>query len=524
MKRMFFAKLTASLSAFALLVGTASVLPQASASGSITLADMPSEYEYAAEWIWTNRITYEDSTGSSSKRYNLIFDQIIAGDGTLNYVVRWQSYKTLTLEQRQQFAELVEESINAWTDWLVDYEDWPYDHVEVNIVGWAVLDESCLLDLQDDEVVYTDTEYYDSQYDTGNGYEEIPSLLPNAPAELWRFNHFTDTSYVYPGTRFDMYLWATQGWPDIGGCGGDWGQRLSDNAYLNMLDGENLHVLIHEIGHGFGMTDFYGEEGESDGYPIGGFPGDGTSIMMAGSSTEITDFDGWMLRYMWSQISQESGRFDLSSASTATTTTTMTTTTTTTKTTTTTTTIDSTSVTTTATSATTSSDSSTTTTSRTKPGDNSTTTTATSTSTSVTYSFTDTITAIVDGSISFAEYGTFTFAGNYYNDDPSLNLENYEVGDIVTISFTASNEGVITSIVGITIETNIRDTDVADTLLGDVNLDDTVTVTDIVALTKYLLGESTLTSNAYIQADMNEDSLVNVYDLTLLKKTVLLGA
>ena len=52
-----------------------------------------------------------------------------------------------------------------------------------------------------------------------------------------------DTSYVYPGERFDMYLWATQGFPSIGGCGGDWGQRLSDDAYLNMLDGTGL--LVH---------------------------------------------------------------------------------------------------------------------------------------------------------------------------------------------------------------------------------------------------------------------------------------
>lgn len=31
--------------------------------------------------------------------------------------------------------------------------------------------------------------------------------------------------------------------------------------------------------------------------------------MMAGSSTYITDFDGWMLRYIWSMIQDETGRF-----------------------------------------------------------------------------------------------------------------------------------------------------------------------------------------------------------------------
>lgn len=274
----------------------------------LTLADMPESYQYAADWIWQNRVEKEQSTA----RRNTIFDQIIAGNGELHYVIRWQSYKTVTLEQRKQFEILVEKSINDWTDWLKDYEDWPYDHVTVKIVGWAVLDRSCLLDLQPDEVVYDNLiSDYDSSGDTSNGVETIPDKLPSAPIENSRADHFMEEGYVYPGERFDMYLWGTQGFPSIGGCGGDWGQRLSDDAYLNMLSGIGLHVLEHELGHGFGMTDFYGGEGEFDGFPPGGFPGNGTSLMMAGSSMEITDFDGWMLRYFWSKIHNEEGRFDL---------------------------------------------------------------------------------------------------------------------------------------------------------------------------------------------------------------------
>lgn len=272
----------------------------------LTLADMPESYQYAADWIWQNRVEKEQST----VRWNTLFDQIIAGNGELHYVIRWQSYKTVTLEQRKQFEILVEKSINDWTDWLKDYEDWPYDHVTVKVVGWAVLDRNCLLDLQPDEVVYDNLiSDYDSSGDTSNGIETIPDKLPSAPSELSRMEHFMDSSYVYPGERFDMYLWATQGFPSIGGCGGDWGQRLSDDAYLNMFSGTGLHVLEHELGHGFGMTDFYGGEGEADGFPPGGFPGNGTSLMMAGSSMEITDFDGWMLRYFWSKIHDEEGRF-----------------------------------------------------------------------------------------------------------------------------------------------------------------------------------------------------------------------
>lgn len=96
----------------------------------------------------------------------------------------------------------------------------------------------------------------------------------------------------------------------FGGCGGDWGQRLSDDAYLNIINsGFGIHVLEHELGHGFGLTDFYGGEGEKGGFPPGGFPGGENSLMMAGSASKITDFDSWMLRYVWSKIKDESGRF-----------------------------------------------------------------------------------------------------------------------------------------------------------------------------------------------------------------------
>ncbi|KAG3081554.1 hypothetical protein PI125_g20137, partial [Phytophthora idaei] len=45
----------------------------------------------------------------------------------------------------------------------------------------------------------------------------------------------------------------------------------------------------HEIGHGFGLPDFYGLETK----PSKDFP---NSIMMAYSSSTITPSDGWMLR------------------------------------------------------------------------------------------------------------------------------------------------------------------------------------------------------------------------------------
>lgn len=144
------------------------------------------------------------------------------------------------------------------------------------------------------------------QYDTSNGRDTIPDKEPYAPAELSRFEHFSDTNYQYPGgldKRFDMYMWATLGFPDIGGCGGDWGQRLSDTAYLSMINGSGIHVLEQEIGHGFGMTDFYGGQGESDGFPPGGWwaaAGEGVRIYHIDASAEY----GWNTYFQYASGSE----------------------------------------------------------------------------------------------------------------------------------------------------------------------------------------------------------------------------
>ena len=144
------------------------------ASSGTTLADMPSTYQFAAEWILQNRIISEGSV----KDWATIYDQIVAGNGTLKYVVKWQSKQTITLEQRKQLQTVLETAVNDWTDWLVGYENWPYTHVNVQIVGWAVLDQNCLLDLQPDETVYTTTIPADTSYITdGNmAVSELPTL------------------------------------------------------------------------------------------------------------------------------------------------------------------------------------------------------------------------------------------------------------------------------------------------------------------------------------------------------------
>lgn len=265
-------------------------------ASATTVNDMPQNLKYAVEWVWNNRIAPADYR-------NLIFDQIFAGKGTLNYVVRWQSSKNVTLQQRQKIAKMIDRQINNWAKHLEGYDGWPYKKISVKVVGWACANPSQILDKQPNEKVYTDYITDDLSKTDPN----IPSKLPVAPNEISRFEHFRNPNYNYPGgldKRFDMYLWGTSNFG--GGAGGDWGQRISDDYILNTVDLNEVHIIEHEIGHGFGLPDFY----QANERPPGGFPV--PTIMWAGNSATITEMDVWMLRYTWSQIRKDSSRFPAS--------------------------------------------------------------------------------------------------------------------------------------------------------------------------------------------------------------------
>jgi len=356
-----------------------------------TISDIPQDYRTACDWIWENRI----KTEKSCEAWSTIYDQIVAGNGTLQYILIWQSYEKITLAQRQKLSKMLEEAVNKWNDCLVGYDNWPIDHVNVKIVGYAVLDESCIVDRQPDEKVYTQTTsswLHDDMISSGMGNSSVPSIQPAEPVDISRYVHWNDKNWSYNGSydnRYDMYLHGITGMIDMGGYGYHYGQILSDRSVLGLIDGtSSQHILLHEMGHGFGFPDYYGGEGESDGFPPGGFPGGEGSIMMAGSCGYINTFDKYFTRYTWSKIKDEPGRFDLQNA---------------------------------------------------QP-------------TTATAEFTDKITAIdLNNSgystITFENNGTYRFPSNGYFDTDSKNLAFYEVGDKVSIRFTYnSSDGVIKNI------------------------------------------------------------------------------
>ncbi|RLN53765.1 hypothetical protein BBP00_00009202 [Phytophthora kernoviae] len=231
-----------------------------------------------ANWIWDN-VMSKYVPGFT----NLIFDQLVTNNGSLSYCVRWDTEQKLSKSVASKFQVMLTSQINLWNDWLTGYDCWPFEKIDISIVGFAVKDTG-LLDWNDDSL--------------GKIYEGIldDKGIPKCPDECYKHQgqaKSADTS-ACQGKPFDMSLWPSEK-PGEGaiGTGGDWGQRVEVNDMLNTMDQEQMMVLLHEIGHGFGLPELYVDENK----PRSDFP---SSVM--DEDLKLTDADGWVLRRVLENI------------------------------------------------------------------------------------------------------------------------------------------------------------------------------------------------------------------------------
>ncbi|WP_320068600.1 cellulose-binding domain-containing protein [Micromonospora sp. RTGN7] len=215
---------------------------------------------------------------------NYGWDQVFANRGYLNFCVRWDSSATVTAAQRDQIHAALSRQYKKWMDVMAGHNGWPYGDVPVKVVGWAVRDRNQL-------------QWSDSSVDI-----YVNNIRENAPQCAEPCGRFFNQSGQYPncpggaGHHYDQSLWLTDGFG--GGAGGDWGQRVGREYFMANLNTDSMHILLHEVGHTFGLDDFY------DWTPtgVGGF------LMQAGSATTITEFDKWMFRDWWRHLKSRYGR------------------------------------------------------------------------------------------------------------------------------------------------------------------------------------------------------------------------
>lgn len=234
---------------------------------------------------------WDKYTTDNTEFKNLGYDHIMATKAKIQYCVRWDaSSSTITAEQRKKLETVLSTQYNKWVSKaLAGFDGFPYDSVDVSISGWATNNTALLEGDTSGLTLYTDTADVDG--------------IPECDPKCGRAMHYTDNDFSGcpngEAGRYDVSLWLSESMNgQMGGFGGDWGQQLPIDYMLENLDAENIHILLHEMGHTYGLDDFY------DWTPSG----QTSFIMMAGSAMEITDFDAWMARDWWRHIKS---RYDL---------------------------------------------------------------------------------------------------------------------------------------------------------------------------------------------------------------------
>ncbi len=243
----------------------------------------PAHLVTAIDEVWRHQEqTYNNGNLYGFRNYG--WDQVIANDGYLNICVRWDSTKSVSAATRDRIEDAYVANYQKWFDFLAKdgarFDGWPYDTVDVKVVGWAVRDRNQL-------------QWSDSEMPVYVG--DIREDAPQCSESLGRFFHQDGN---YPGgveKHYDQSLWLTDGFG--GGAGGDWGQRLGTEYYLANLDNPDMFILQHEMGHTFGLDDFY------DWTPTGV----SQFVMKANTSNKITEFDGWMFRDWWRHLKPRYG-------------------------------------------------------------------------------------------------------------------------------------------------------------------------------------------------------------------------
>lgn len=211
------------------------------------------------------------------------------GKGTINVCVRWSATVKFTTAWRDQIVSSMEKWFNGWFKSLGTYGCFPYsDGIKVRLTGIAVKPgKESVLEWSDRTIpVYTETE-------SGSDPPGEPKCPDNCSFFV-NWNHSFPNCKAGEDMHFDYSIWLGDTLPGgAGAVGGDWGVRMPRATFTGSLGSDTFYIIAHEMGHGFGIQDYYDWTGSR---PAGG------SVMIVGSSGATpTTADSWLLKRVWKE-------------------------------------------------------------------------------------------------------------------------------------------------------------------------------------------------------------------------------
>jgi hypothetical protein len=231
----------------------------------------------AKEWARTGPATL--------KSKNTKIHQLMDNGGQMRYCARWDSSSPISYEERQQAAALMRKCDLQWTDKLKGWGCWPYSTIDVKIVMWVVRDASLLTGWTASEGSYVIGKV------TTNDATDMA-----CPSSCYQLPGQAKKTSCPDGQVFDEFLWLDGDKTDYTGWGWSDGFYMSASYFMKAAtsNASTETIVAHELGHSHSLNDFYN---------AGEVPAGWTHfIMMSGSSSVVTDTDGWMLRDVWRHI------------------------------------------------------------------------------------------------------------------------------------------------------------------------------------------------------------------------------
>jgi hypothetical protein len=264
--------------------GGAGGVTAAAGSGACDTSAPPSNVS-----AWIDESWNREGKPNITNRSVWLSDSAMKGKGQINVCVRWGATSAMTTDVRDKLQSQMELWMNQWFSKVYPYDCFPYEKIVVKITGYAVRPGKESLMPSGTSPVYTDQE-------SGSTPAGEPKC-PDACGLFFNWDHKFPSCAGGEEAHFDYSLWLDDALPGGGGAaavGGDWGLRMPVADFIRSLGVTANDTVLHEMGHGFGLSDYYTWTGSR---PEGG------SILIVGSSRTglPTEGDKWLVRRYWKE-------------------------------------------------------------------------------------------------------------------------------------------------------------------------------------------------------------------------------